>query len=153
MSTTVRGVCGLLVAVLLGVMPPASARADDKQDPEQLKKAYDDALVQLKAAQERKNQLAADNEKLAGQLSDLQKQVDRMKEEMDKIKRADAEQADQTFFLRSHFHAWQNFIRRYPDLQGRWKAYFDNPLLSTPRPVPGSIDLDWPPGAGGGEDF
>lgn len=143
----------MVVAVLLAAIPPASARADDKQDPDQLKKAYDDALVQLKAAQERKNQLAADNEKLAGQLSDLQRQVDRMKGEMDQIKRAEADQANQTFFLRSHYAAWQNFIRRYPDLQGRWKAYFDNPLLSTPRPLPGTLDLDWPPAAGGGEDF
>jgi hypothetical protein len=149
----VWGVCGLTVAVLLALVPPAGARADDKQDPEQLKKAYDDALVQLKAAQERKNQLAADNEKLAGQLSDLKQQVDRMKEAMDQIKRAEVEQADRTFFFRSHYYAWQNFIRRYPDLQGRWKAYFENPLLSTPRPPPGSLDLDWPPGAGGGEDF
>jgi hypothetical protein len=141
------------MAVLLAVLPPASVRADDKQDPEQLKKAYDDALVQLKAAQERKNQLAADNEKLAGQLSDLQKQVDHMKGEMEEIKRAEAEQADRTFFLRSHYAAWQNFISRYPDLQGRWKAFFKNPLLTTPRAVPGSIELEWPTGAGGGEDF
>ena len=153
MGTRAWGVCGLTVAVLLALVPPAGARADDKQDPEQLKKAYDDALVQLKAAQERKNQLAADNEKLAGQLSELQKQVDRMKGEMEQFKRTEADQANQTFFLRSHYAAWQNFISRYPDLQGRWKAFFQNPLLTTPRALPGSIELEWPPGAGGGEDF
>src|SRR4051812_11662268 len=112
MGTTVRGVFGLTLVILLAVMPPAAARGGDKQDPEQLKKAYDDALVQLKAAQERKNQLAADNEKLAGQLSDLQRQMDRMKGEMDQIKRTEAEQADRTFFFRSHYAAWQNFISR-----------------------------------------
>jgi chromosome segregation ATPase len=52
------------------------ASAQDDARPDQLKKRYADALAQLKQSQDRKNQLAADNERLTAKLADLQKQLD-----------------------------------------------------------------------------
>ena len=51
-------------------------RAQDNPNPEQMKKAYEAAQEQLKAAQERKNQLAAENETLKANVAELQKQLD-----------------------------------------------------------------------------
>ena len=135
-----RRACGLLIAVALFA---TTARGDDLK-PEELKKAYDDALVQLKAAQERKNQLAAENEKLTAQLAELQKQIAQMTERMEEMKRTDAEHAEKTFFLRSHYAAWQEFIRGYPELYERWRVYLGNDLLWTPRLLPEGIHLDLP---------
>ena len=61
------------VAATLAVRP---ALAEDPPKPEQLKQMYDDTLAQLKNAQERKTQLAAENEQLKAKLADLQKQLD-----------------------------------------------------------------------------
>ena len=153
MYTNVRGrpgVRGMAVVVVaaMGLLLPAfapPAAAQEKADPEQLKKAYDDALVQLKEAQNRKNQLAADNEKLSAEVASLKKQLEAPHGELERLKRADTESADKTFFLRSHYAAWQNFIRRYPDVYGRWKVFFEYGVLFPARDLPEGIDLEWPP--------
>jgi hypothetical protein len=132
------------VAAVLGLGQPAAAQ--ENPNPEQMKKMYDDALVQLKAAQERKNQLAAENEKLAAEVAGLKKQVEQMQGRMEELKRADAEHAEKTFFLRSHYAAWQAFIRRYPDLMTRWKVYIQADFPATPRALPEGVEPEWPTG-------
>ncbi len=67
-----RGCVIVMAAILLMT---AAAGADEPLKPEQLKKAYDDALVQLKAAQDRKAELAKENEALAAKVEDLKKQL------------------------------------------------------------------------------
>src|SRR3954453_16974860 len=114
MYTNVRGVPGVrgvaaVVAAALVLLPVLArpAAAQEKADPEQLQKAYNDTLVQLREAQNRKNQLAAENEKLAAEVASLKKQLDTTHGELERLKRADTEVADKTFFLRSHYAAWQ----------------------------------------------
>ncbi|HZN66482.1 MAG TPA: hypothetical protein VFB66_14430 [Tepidisphaeraceae bacterium] len=116
--------------------PGPSALAQDASNPEQLKKLYDDALAQLKAAQDRKNELATQNEQLAAKLAALQKEVDGLRTEMVELKRRDAEAAENSFYLRSYHAAWQSFIERYPDLKAKWKRFLESDILSAEAEMP-----------------
>ena len=64
------------VVALALVLTMGAVLADDQPKPEQLKQMYDEALASLKSAQERKNQLAAENEQLKAKVAELQKQLD-----------------------------------------------------------------------------
>ena len=151
MFTNLRGVWVAAVAAVLAFA--GAAAAQDRRDPAQLQKAYDDLLDNLKTAQERKNQLAEENRKLGEQVAELQKQLDRMKGEVEQSRRSDAEQADRTFFLRAHYAAWQTFIRRYPEFYGRWKAFFGTATFAPGRELPPGLEPEWPPALKGEADF
>lgn len=117
--------------------------AQDAPKPEQLKKMYDDALAQLKAAQDRKTELAMQNEQLQAQVAELKKEVDALRTEMVDLRRRDAESAERSFFLRSQYAAWQSFLSHDPELKARWEVYLDNDLLNPTAKSP-LIDPDWP---------
>src|SRR5947199_6939188 len=109
-----RAVACVMLAMLL--IPRSGVRADEPVKPEQLKKAYDDALVQLKAAQDRKAELAKENEALAAKVEELKKQLAAAQSQTESMKRQIADIDERTFFLRSYHAAWLNFIRRYPEV-------------------------------------
>jgi hypothetical protein len=88
-----------VVGVCLALTPSAS-HADPNMD--QLKKLYDDTLVQLREAQDRKNELAVENQALRTKLNELQTQV------------------DQTQLLRDDLAAWDVVAIRHPELRGIW---------------------------------
>ncbi|MCC7349247.1 MAG: hypothetical protein IT446_01640 [Phycisphaerales bacterium] len=136
MSHWVRGMVVLLI--MAGV-----CFAQNAPNPEQLKKMYDDALDQLKAAQDRKNELAAENEKLHAQLAELQKQATILSAQLESHQRDAATQASKTFFLRSYFASWQRFIDRYPDLKVRWEAFLNADVLAVPYSVPLPENPTW----------
>jgi septal ring factor EnvC (AmiA/AmiB activator) len=119
------------------------AWAEDEPKPDQLKRMYDDALAQLKQAQDRKNELAAENDKLNAKMADLQKQLDAAKARVDEVNRESAEYAERTFFLRSHYAAWREFIRRYPKLEAEWRVFLEGGTLG-PERLKSVIDPDWP---------
>ena len=128
-----------LVWVAMALTLVLSARlalAQDAATPEQLKKLYGDALGQLKAAQDRKNELAQQNEQLTAKVAELQKQLDQSRGEALELKRKDAESAEKTYFLRSHYAAWQGFVDRYPELKARWKHFLETDLLSGQTDLP-----------------
>jgi len=137
MSHWVRAV--VVVLILAGV-----GHGQEGPNPDQLKKMYDDALAQLKAAQDRKNELAAENEKLHGQLAELQKQLTVMGVQLESFQRDAAAQAGRTFFLRSYYAAWQRFIERYPELKVRWEAFLNAGVLAEPYAVPMPEDAKRP---------
>lgn len=120
------------------------ALAQDANNPEQIKKLYDDALAQLKAAQDRKNELATQNEQLTAKVAELQKQLDQARGEMLELKRQDAENAEKSFYLRSHHAAWQTFIDRYPELKSRWKQFLEKDVLAANNDLPKLVDPEWP---------
>ena len=128
----------VVVLVLTGIV-----WGQEQPTPEQLKKMYDDALVQLKDAQDGKNKLAIENEKLKTKLLEVQKQA-----EEDQRRMADGF-AEKTFFLRSQYAAFKEFLDRYPLLKERWQRFLKSPLLSTPPDVPEFMDPDWPLSAAG----
>lgn len=128
-----KRLCGLIVLFL----SVGAAMGQDEPRPEQFEKMYKDALVQLKSAQERKNELAMEkdrlareNEKLAAKVAELQKQVDAVSERI--------------FTLRSQYAAFQEFLKRFPALKTRWRTFIEHDFLSIPQDVPPFIDPDWP---------
>jgi len=133
--------CVMAVMLLIGA---TITRADEPVKPEQLKKAYDDALVQLKAAQDRKAELAKENEALAAKVEELKKQLAASQTQMESAKRELADSDERTFFLRSYHAAWQNFIRRYPEVMARWKLYLGDSVLTVPQGVPDVLNPEWP---------
>ncbi len=126
-----------LCVVMLVLASAGIAFAQDEPRPEMLKKMYGDALVQLKAAQARKNELADENEKLAARAAELQKQVAELRSQAESL-------TEKTFFLRSHYAAWQDFVRQYPGIMARWKIYMETGWSDTPQETGHLIDRDWP---------
>jgi len=121
----------IFYALLLSIcaMPAATSVAQDSNNPEELKKALADAQNQLKAAQDRKNELAGENEKLKAKISQQQKDID-------EARRIAAECAQTTWFLRSHYAAWESFLKRYPKLKAQWDVFLDGDPLSQPSTMP-----------------
>jgi septal ring factor EnvC (AmiA/AmiB activator) len=117
-------------AAVLLLAVPASSFADDEVKPEQLKKMYDDALGQLKAAQDRKAELAKENESLTAKVADLQKQLAASQDQVLTLKREVADNADRTYYLRANHAAWQKFLDRYPEVMARWKLYLGHSELT-----------------------
>ena len=126
------------VVVLFAVSLAANALAQDQNNPDILKKELADALSQLKAAQDRKNELATENEKLKAQVAAIQK-------EADECHRAAAAFAEQTYILRSQSAAWNIFLDRYPRLKTQWDLFLsaapsevinELPVWTDPNPPP-----------------
>ena len=108
----------LLCAVLALTFSAQVVRAQEQPNPDEIKRLSE----QLKAAQDRKNELAAENEKLIAKVAELQKQVDN----------ANATFAEKTFQWRATNAAWETFLRRYPVLMGKWQAFLQSSLIDAP---------------------
>jgi hypothetical protein len=103
-----------------------AAAQNATDNPEELNRKYQDALAQLKAAQDRKNELATENEKLTARIAELEKQNEEMR-------RAAATFAEQTWKLRMHHAAWETFLRaRQPLLLEKWRVFLERDPLSAP---------------------
>lgn len=124
---------GMVVAM---VLVSGVGMAQEPPKPEDLSRAYQDALGQLKAAQDRKNELAIENMQLVERIEDLQRQLTEARRRLDRV-------ADQTFFYRSHYAAWQVFIHRQPALMARWSAFLQSNLLSLHDVPPELREIDW----------
>ncbi|HSI33852.1 MAG: hypothetical protein ACAI43_11950 [Phycisphaerae bacterium] len=136
-----------VVAVEAGLAGGGVARAGAQEQPkyEVLKKMYDDAIGSLKSAQETKSQLAAKNEELTKQVAELQKQLEAASKERDELARQAAGHAEKTFALRANWAAWQEFLKRYPTLNARWRAFLETELLKAgPDAAPSLVDPAWP---------
>jgi predicted nuclease with TOPRIM domain len=103
--------------------------AQDQSNPEELNRKYQEALTQLKAAQDRKNELATENEQLTARIHTLEKQLEDAKRESATI-------AEQTYQLRAQYSAWEVFLRRYPRLLSQWKQFILRNPLSRPTGMP-----------------
>jgi hypothetical protein len=107
------------------------------------KKMYDDAVVQMRQAQERKNDLA-------DQLTDAKKQLAIDQAKLDEASRTAGDFARRTFFLRAHYAAWQEFIGHYPKVQHQWEIFLageSETILPTTAPAATTqelIDTEWP---------
>ncbi len=125
------------------------AQAADDPKPEDLKKQYADTLVQLQAAQDRKAELAGENEKLTARVAELEKQLAAANTEEDLMRQQIENFSNRTFFLRAHYAAWEQFITRNPLVRAEWELF-----LNQIAPIAPSIDLpfidpEWPMSARG----
>ena len=144
-TTRRRFVALLSVAVALSLwMGPVVALGQEEPKPEQLRKMYDDALAQLKAAQDRKSELAKENEKLTAEVERLRKELQANQSETAELRRQVAENAEKSFYLRSYYAAWQSFLRDHADLEARWKLFLENDLLGPRQETTNLLDPDWP---------
>jgi len=133
---------GVTCVIVVVTSMALSAKAQDKPGAEQLQKMYDDALNTLKAAQDRKNELATENERLVGRINELEKQLQSSRREL-------AERDRESFFLRSYYASWQHFLERYPTLKSRWEVFLKAPPLAQPYNLPEVHDPNWPLSAAG----
>ncbi len=118
--------------------------AADTPSPDQLKKMYDDALVQLKSAQDRKNELAKENEDLKAKAEELSKDLAASQAQVQDLKREVADNAEKDFYLRAYHTAWQNFLKRNPDLLVKWKLFMQSDVTAAPQKTPQLLDPRWP---------
>ena len=118
---------GLILSLALAC--PAIAQ---EQTVEQLKAQYDEALKQLQAAQDRKNELANENELLKKQVESLTQICYASREQM--------------LFLQTHYNLWQMYVAAFPEV-GRWfemsacRSYFFGANI---MPEYEMTDLNWP---------
>jgi hypothetical protein len=114
----------LSVLVMVGALTWSSGAAilaQDQNNPDVLRKELAETMSQLKAAQDRKNELANEYEKLKAQMATMQKQLD-------DAQRAVASNAEQSYALRAERAAWYAFLDRDPRLRARWEVYLETPL-------------------------
>lgn len=105
----------LVVAVTLLVMPADVFAQENGQNFEGL---YNDALKQLADAQQRKNELAKEIEKLKARIA-------AQDEELKSLRDGDAALRERSMFLRVHYEAWQRFVEASPDVAAAWTKYLD----------------------------
>lgn len=115
-----------LIALALVMAFTGISVAQDSNNPDELKKSLAAALEQLKAAQDRKNELATENEHLKTRISELERQVNEQSGEIQQLR-------EKTWFWRAHFAAWMKFIERYPELLTRWQVFVDQGPFVAPH--------------------
>ncbi len=95
------------------------AVAQNSPSAEQLQKQLDETNAQLRAAQDRKNELALENQKLQKRLTDTEQQTQAVREELDTLEY-------RAYFLREHYAAWQEFLEVNPPVKAMWSAFFNS---------------------------
>ncbi|HUB27403.1 MAG TPA: hypothetical protein VL992_18400 [Tepidisphaeraceae bacterium] len=111
----------------------------DESKAEDWKKMYEDASTQLRAAQNRKAELASDNAKLTAQLEKRSAELDQLRHQTDTL-------TEQTSFLTAFYADWKSFIRLSPWISDQWTAYFGPTVPELPDPGPVLWDPAWPLG-------
>jgi TolA-binding protein len=104
---------------------------------EQLQKQLDDANSQLKSAQDRKNELAQENQKLQKQLEDLRARSEQTRQRLETIE-------NRAYYMREHYAAWQLFVEANPALRAMWVAHFNGEGRAPGRAAELLGDGRWP---------
>ena len=112
------------------------ALAQDGLSSDQLRRMYDDAVVQLKTAQDRRNELARENKKLSDRIAQLEK-------ELQQAQAANSVLADRTFQARSERAAFQEFLAVNPSIRLQWRLFSEKSPLVMPA-LGDLFGVDWP---------
>jgi predicted nuclease with TOPRIM domain len=132
----------LLISAAVSLAP--IARGEDASAPDQLKRMYDDTLSQLKDTQQRKTQLAADNEQLKAKVAELQQQLAAQQAKMTELEKQRSELAEREFYLQSHYTVWQQFLHQFPLLEMKWKSFINTDLATPRTDQPTLLEPYWP---------
>ena len=129
-----RMLAGLL---LLAICSPVFGDGDGDVNGDQLKRMYDNAVAQLRAAQDGRNEIAKKNETLTAQIRDLQKQVQDAKDEAQS-------KVEGAYKMRREYGAFQEFLERYPGLNMRWRIFLGTDSKSGSECILDQLNSDWP---------
>lgn len=94
----------------------STAVAQNQPSPEQIQTLYQDALNQLKAAQDRKNELATENAKLKKREAELEQQLAAANQRIGMVRQQLGQAADLN-------NAWADFVSLYQPLRTMWERY------------------------------
>lgn len=131
----------LMIAVVLGCTGLAGAQ----ESPDQLRKERDDALIQLKRAQDGKNELYGQIQQLQTKLDEQAKQLEQIQAANDELVRQSMVFSEKTYFLTSQYAAWQAFMVRYPQVRKWWDIYLSASLTTNPDvPALDTLRDEWP---------
>jgi Skp family chaperone for outer membrane proteins len=109
----------------------ATAWGADDVKPEDYKRLYNDTLGELRVAQDRKAELATQNARLTARVTELEKQLKDQTVQLDDAKRLAAALARSTYFLRTNYAVWVQFLRFNPLIRLEWDLFMDRiPPLS-----------------------
>jgi septal ring factor EnvC (AmiA/AmiB activator) len=125
----------LLIALVLGLTCSVCVAVDPPK-PEVLQQMYKDTVAQLKDAQDRKNELAGQNDKLLAQIKQLQADLADRQAKIDALTQDQAELARRTLTLRAWNAAWQVFIQNDMELRSRWNVFLEQALGDDPSQAP-----------------
>jgi septal ring factor EnvC (AmiA/AmiB activator) len=125
----------VLVGAMLAWMPCALL-AQDGLSNEELKRMYDDSVVQLKSAQDRRNELARENAQLKARIAELEKNLEQTRAAADVV-------ADKTYQSRAQHEAFADFLQANPSIRVQWQRFLERNLLVNPRGGD-LLDRDWP---------
>jgi len=129
---------GVTVLMLAGIVRGQDVKPDD------LKKLLIETRAELKTAQDRKAELAMENEKLSSQVSDLAKANKAQAAQLDDLKRKAAAFADRTLFLSTQYAAWTQFINLNPTVKMQWSIFEDTIAAGASGQSPLFMDTNWP---------
>lgn len=128
--------CALVLTIASISLSPIVLLAQEGLSTEQLKRMYDDAVVTLKSAQDRRNELAHENEKLQARLNVAEKQLAEQQA-------ASYQLADSTYQIRAEHSAFATFLRENPDILVKWQLFIEKSLLVNLKPND-VLDREWP---------
>jgi regulator of replication initiation timing len=142
---TMRWICVLVAAGWMVWQVPGATAQDnlDNLSSEQLRRMYGDAVVQLKTAQDRRNELARENTELAKENEKLRAKIAQLEREVQQAQTATNAIADKTFQARAERAAFQEFLAVNPSIRIQWQIFTEKSLLAAPDSggLPGA---DWP---------
>ena len=121
--TVFQTVASLICGAVLVMAYAVTSNAQDSGQTSDWKKMYDDVSAQLRAAQDRKSELAGDNAKLTARVAELEKQVQAAEAELQALHHQADSFTEQTFTLRAYYMGWNAFIGENPDILPRWQEF------------------------------
>lgn len=122
--------------VFAGLLLAPTALMAQEETNEQLRRMYGDALAQMRTAQDRRNELARENETLRGRIAELEKELQLAKEQITTI-------SDGTFRSRSQYAALDTFLEVNPLIKQQWLGFLQEHALPGPD-FRGLLDSGWP---------
>lgn len=122
-----------MIAMLLA---PGPLLAQEELTSEQLRRMYDDAIAQGKATQDRRNELARDNEKLRLHIAELEKKLEEAQAKLTEV-------ADSTFHARSRCAAIEEFLQANPSIRGQWLVFLQRNTIPSAN-LSQFLDVGWP---------
>jgi predicted nuclease with TOPRIM domain len=131
-------------AAILAILLAPWAQAQEVREASDWKKMYDDASLQLRAAQDRKSEMAKQITDLTARISALQTQLQAAEDALNALHHQTESTADRNHLLNSIYSGWESFTLQNADIRTRWQAYWAFGLASYRSDFPIVANPQWP---------